>query len=326
MNNAIEFESLVEAHRRELQAHCYRMMGSVQDAEDMVQETFLRAWRHQTTYAGRASLRAWLYRIATNVCLDALQKRPRRVVPLTYQVVSLSDEPIPQAILEPIWLEPYPDNMLGDTNTHAETQVILRENISLAFMTALHVLPARQRAILILRDVLDWQASEVATALGLTIAAVKSALHRARTTLSSYSRSAQTPQDLPMSQLQQYITAWETGDVETLVNLLTEEAIFSMPPIPSWYQGREAIRQLTERTVFSGEAQERWHLLPTHANRQLAFGLYRHAEAENQYAFYGIQVLTLQETSISDIITFRNPALFHYFNLPASVERLSAEK
>ena len=320
-----EFGSLVEPHRRELQAHCYRMLGSVQDAEDMVQETFLRAWRRRETFEGRASFRAWLYKIATNVCLDALEKRPRRVVPVTRQAVSTLDEPIPPAVMEPIWLEPYPDDLLPAAEDNPEGHFSARESITLAFVAALHLLPPRQRAVLILRDVLDWQASEVADLLDMSVPGVKSALHRARATLSTHDLvtdevTAHILDEAAQNQLEDYVRAWEAADINTLLSLLKENATFSMPPIPSWYRGRDTIRALVSRTVFSGEAQGRWRLLPTRANRQLAFGLYQCNEARSLYSAYGIQVLTFNGGLIADITTFRNPALFSYFKLPPSLQ------
>lgn len=317
-----EFGTLAEPYRRELQAHCYRMVGSVQDAEDMVQETFLRAWRRRETFEGRASLRAWLYKIATNVCLDALEKRPRRVVPVTRHEVSTLDEPIPPDVTEPIWLEPYPDELLAPDDATPEGRVAARENITLAFIAALHLLPPRQRAVLILRDVLDWQASEVADLLDITVPAVKSALHRARTTLANHEHVGGVEGRLDasvMPQLNHYVRAWETADINALLALLKADATFSMPPIPAWYRGRDTIGELVNRTVFRGEANGRWRLLPTRANGQPAFGLYRRDEALGVYSPYGIQVLTLDGGEIADIITFRNGVLFPYFKLPVSV-------
>lgn len=326
-----EFGALTEPHRRELQVHCYRLMGSVQEAEDMVQETFLRAWRRRETYAGRASVRAWLYRIATNACLDTLAKRPRRAVPLTYQPVSTLDEPIPASVVEPIWLEPYPDDWLVAEGDNPERYLAERENISLAFVTALHLLPPRQRAILILRDVLDWQANEVADLLDISVSAVKSALYRARVTLNTHATAvsygvADTPalDGATRQQLDQYMRAWETADIDALLTLLKDDATFSMPPIPAWYQGRESIRGLTAKTVFSGQANGRWCLLPTRANRQLAFGLYRQGDTPGVHTAYGIQVLTIVDGLIADITTFRNPALVAAFNLPTTLGAASA--
>jgi RNA polymerase sigma-70 factor (ECF subfamily) len=301
------------------------MLGSVQDAEDMVQETFLRAWRHRETFEGRASIRAWLYRIATNVCLDALDKRPRRAVPVTRQAASAMGDSIPPAVREPVWLEPYPDDLLAVSDDNPEGRYSARESITLAFVAALHLLPPRQRAVLIMRDVLDWQASEVADLLDMTVPAVKSALHRARSTLAA--QAARTDlagrplDDATQQQLKDYVRAWETADVNTLLTLLKENAAFSMPPLPVWFQGREAIRWLVGATVFSGDASGRWRLLPTRANGQLAFGLYRRDNADSPHKGYGIQVLTFDGGQITDITTFINPALFPYFRLPAMPPR-----
>lgn len=319
-----EFGLLLEHHRREIQVHCYRLMGTPQDAEDMVQETFLRAWRSRNTCANRASFRAWLYKIATHVCLDALKSRSRRFVPLTHEEVSTLVQPIPASIMEPIWLEPYPDNLLCATDDDPEDYLTSQENIKMAFLAALHLLPPRQRAILILRDVLEWPTHEVAILLDTTESAVKSALHRARSTLSVHNDSRITEimptlDDFTQHRLLDYIRAWEAADIPALLQLLQDDATFSMPPIPSWYRGKETIRQLTAMTIFSGDAVGRWRLLPTRANRQIAFGLYRHSESPHTYTAYGIQLLTFRDTLIADIITFRNPALFPYFKLPTQL-------
>ncbi len=322
-----QFGTLVEPYRRELQAHCYRMMGSVQDAEDMVQETFLRAWRRRETHEGRASFRAWLYKIATNVCLDNLKRRPRRRVPVTRQAVSSAAEPVPAGIMEPIWLEPYPDDLLAPSDDTPERYVAARETITMAFIAALHLLPPRQRAVLLLRDVMDWQASEVAALLDMTVAAVKSALHRARATLATHGYATRAGgfttamlDEVDQTRLGDYVRAWETADVHALLSLLKEEATFSMPPIPSWYRGKDEIRKLTSATVFSGDAAGRWRLLPTRANGQPAFGLYRQAQTPGTYSAYGIQVLTINDGLIADITTFRTPALFPHFHLPPTIE------
>jgi RNA polymerase sigma-70 factor, ECF subfamily len=321
-----EFGALTEPHRRELLAHCYRMSGSIHEAEDLVQETFLRAWRRRETYAGRAPLRTWLYKIATNLCLDALGRHPRRTLPIARQPAATLDEPIPASVAEPIWLEPFPDELLASETVNPEARYLAHESVTLAFMTALHLLPPRQRAVLILRDVLDWQASEVADALGLTVPAVKSVLHRARTTLNNHSGTIQIenpaihPGDQARQrQLDRYVRAWETADVNALLVLLKAEATFSMPPIPSWYCGREAIGALVSKTIFSGESRGRWRLYPTHANGQPAFGVYRRDQADHGYCAYGIQVVTFDGEQIADIITFRNPSLIGYFNLPTTL-------
>jgi RNA polymerase sigma-70 factor, ECF subfamily len=318
-----EFGALVEPLRREIQIHCYRMLGSVHEAEDMVQETFLRAWRHRVTFEGRSTVRAWLYKIATNLCLDALAQGPRRMLPITRSAASSVDMPIPASLMEPIWLEPFPDELLAPDRDEPAKYFAARENISVAFMAALHLLPARQRAVLLLRDVLEWQASEVAALLDLTIPAVKSALHRARTTMATHGAkvgadaiSPRTLDQATRARLDQYVLAWETADITSLLAVLKEDVTFSMPPTPSWYQGRDTVRKLVSATIFSGAANGRWRLLPTRANGQLAFGLYQRSGAGGPYKAYGIQVVRGLEGGIEDITTFRNASLFPYFNLP----------
>jgi RNA polymerase sigma-70 factor (ECF subfamily) len=318
-----EFGALIESYQRELRAHCYRMLGSIQEADEMVQETFWRAWDRRTTYEGRSSLRAWLYKIATNLCIDALRQRPRRGLPITRQEPSSSDEPLPPSVNEPVWLEPYPFDYPGPEEDNPETKYSQAESIKLAFLASLHLLPARQRAVLILRDVLDWSADEVADALGQTVPAVKSALHRARATLNQHQHTLK-PESMALQVrgekvdrlLERYVKAWETADVAGLVALLMDDSTFSMPPNPSWFAGRQNIGGLVGKTIFSGQANRRWRLVPTHANGQNAFGLYRLNEEKDNYAGYGIQVLTLDGDRIADITTFRNPALIPFFELP----------
>jgi RNA polymerase sigma-70 factor (ECF subfamily) len=311
------FGDLIEPHRRELQAHCYRMLGGVQDAEDAVQETFLKAWLRRETYEQRAALRAWLYKIATNTCLDRLRRQPRRYVPLTREARSSADEPIPAPVYEPIWLEPYPDTYL-DVDGDPEAQHALRETIRMAFIALLHRLPPRQRAVVILQDVVGWKASEIADALDTTVLAVKSALHRARATLAAAPETHEelAQSDMKQHQIETYMRAWEDADIPGLIALLTDDATFSMPPIPSWYQGRESIRALVGKTVFAGNAEGRWRMRRTRANRQIAFGLYRIGDQPNTYHAYGIQLISAREGQIDDITTFRSPGLFRPFGLP----------
>lgn len=317
------FGALIEPHRRELYVHCYRMLGAVQDAEDMVQETFLRAWRRRETFAGRATVRAWLYKIATNACLDALEKRGKRFVPVTRGTASTLEQPIPTGIDEPVWLEPFADEWLAADEHEPAEAYARREHITLAFITALHLLSPRQRAVLILRDVLEWEASEVAVLLDTSVSAVKSALHRARETVNGSQRAnheGAAPHVIDSArqrQLAAYVQAWETANVEGLLALLREDVTFSMPPIPAWYQGRATVGGLVSKTVFAGSARGRWRLLPTRANGQLAFGLYRRDEGQGCYSGYGIQVLTFgADGLIADMITFRVPALVPRFRLP----------
>jgi RNA polymerase sigma-70 factor, ECF subfamily len=317
------FTALAEPHRRALMTHCYRMMGSLEEAEDMVQETLARAWRGRGTYQGRASFKAWLYRIATNLCLDALKQRLHRSLPVARDPAASIDEPVPAALKEPVWLEPFPDALLAD-DENPEAHLATRERISLAFMISLHLLPPRQRAVLILRDVLDMPAHDVAELLDGSVPAVKSALHRARTTLAAQQRRHLEP--LPpklderlREQLERYVRAWESADVEGLMALLKEDASFSMPPIPSWYQGRDTIGRLVANTVFRGPAAGRWRLVPTRANGRTAFGLYRLDDA-GVHSIYGIQVVTFDGDAIADITTCINPRLARFFGLPEKIE------
>lgn len=316
------FGALTEPHRRELQAHCYRMVGSVEESEDLVQETFLRAWRRRETYAGRAPLRAWLYRIATNLCLDRLDQQPRRSLPQERQGPAAASEPLPPAVMEPVWLEPFPDELLAPEDVSPEARYSARESVTLAFMVSLHLLPPRQRAVLILRDVLDWRASEVADLLDLSVAAVKSALHRARSTLGSHYQarpieSLGLPEldETRQRQLDRYARAWEMADVDELAALLKAEATFSMPPNPAWVQGRADIRSLVGRAIFGGQAG-RWRLWPTRANGEAGFGLYRIDEQDGRHHAYGVQVVSFDGDEIAAITTFRVPKLVRYFNLP----------
>ncbi len=243
-----EFSGLTEPYRHELQLHCYRILGSLQDAEDIVQETLLRAWRRLETYEERAPLRAWLYKIATNACFDALAKRPRRVLPTAQTAPADPRQPFAPPITEPIWLEPYPDDLIDESAAGPEARYSLRESVSLAFLAALQGLPPRQRAVLILRDVLDWRAREAAQLLDITVSAVNSALHRARVTLQQryHTRgreavSGTSIEDGLRPLLERYVQVWEAADIDGLVNLLREDATLSMPPLPTWYAGREAI-------------------------------------------------------------------------------------
>jgi RNA polymerase sigma-70 factor (ECF subfamily) len=317
------FSNLTEPYRRELRAHCYRMLGSVQEAEETVQETFWRAWSRRDTYEGRSSLRAWLYKISTNLCIDLLRRRPRRALPVSRGEAATLEQPIPASVNEPVWLEPYPTEHPAPLETQPEARYSASESIRLAFLTLLHLLPPRQRAVLVLRDVLGWQANEAAEALELTVPAVKSALHRARSTLAAHRPRLQRDQitaqvgDQEIQRLlERYMRAWETADVDGLVALLRDDGTFSMPPIPSWYQGRGDIGRLVSRTIFSGQAAGRWRLLPTRANDQYAFGLYKLNEGGGTFAGYGIQALALAGDQILDITTFRDPALLSFFGLP----------
>lgn len=321
--NEQAFGGLVEPHRRALHAHCYRMLGSLQDAEDAVQETLLRAWRGLERFEGRSSLRSWLYTIATNVCLRAIERRPSRVLPIDYGPPGDPHGPVREPLVESVWMEPYPDERLGLDRSLAgpEARYEQRESIELAFIAALQHLPARQRAVLILRDVLGFSGAEVAKALETTPASVYSALQRAHATLDERrpDRSQQaTLRSLDDEQLkgivQRYVDAWARSDVGTIVEMLTETATLAMPPIPSWYRGRDAIEMVLSRVVFDGARS--WRMLATSANGQLAVGAYE-LDRSGVYAPHGLTVLTLKGDLIDEITHFRTPALLERFGLPA---------
>jgi RNA polymerase sigma-70 factor (ECF subfamily) len=325
--NQTEFGKLVQPYQHELQVHCYRMLGSLQDAEDLVQETLLRAWQKLETYEGRASFRAWLYKIATNACLDALDRRPRRVLPQARQPASDPTAPPAPPITEPIWLEPIPDELIADVETSPEARYDARESITLAFLAALQVLPARQRAVLILRDVLDMHADQVAQMLDLTVSSVNSLLHRARTTLAKNYRAQEidsieaAPKDDQMRELlDRYMRAWEAADVDALVALLKEEASFPMPPSPSWFQGKAAFRTFLSGLVATIYTHGSWRFLPIRANNAPAFAWYQRDQITGVHRAFAIQVLTFDGTLIENITTFMNPSLFKYFDLSAELK------
>ncbi|MCI0398915.1 MAG: sigma-70 family RNA polymerase sigma factor [Chloroflexi bacterium] len=324
--DAYHFSQLTEPYRAELQVHCYRMLGSLEDAEDLVQETLLRAWRSLDTFVTHISFRAWLYKIATNACLDVLDKRSRRTLPPVAHLPADPHEPHVPTTEAFLWLEPYPDSLLPNIAPNPESRYSQQESIRLAFLVALQSLPPRQRAVLLLCDVLAWPVKEVAGHLGMTLPAANSALHRARSTLRKryYHRSEtdilqEMQADLPTQQvLDRYMQAWETADVNSLVALLQEDATFAMPPSPSWYWGREAIHIFLTTTLFIQEGRQRWRLQPSRANAQPAFGLYQYEPGKGLYDASAIQVLTIRGQQIADVTTFVNPALFARFNLPPS--------
>ncbi len=327
-----EFSKLAEPYRRELQVHCYRILGSLQDAEDMVQETMLRAWKRLKTYEGRASFRAWLYKIATNVCLDTLDKRRRRakrLLPNNLYSPADPQKPVEPPMTEVLWLEPLPDEWVADSSAvNPETRYSKRESISLAFLTALQILPARQRAILILKDVMDWPAKEIAELLDATPSSVNSALHRARVKLTKnyHKQESQVPSDDTDEQtqkvLEKYMHAWQTADVNGLVALLRKDATLTMPPSPSWYAGRESIGIFADNTVFAnngimfpGFASGRWKLLPVQANGQTGAAVYQRME-NGEYHPFGVHVLTCEKGGIAQVSCFIDPSLPARFGLP----------
>ena len=314
------FETLVGAYQRELLVHCYRMLGSLSDAEDLVQETLLRAWEKRTTLTSPESYRAWLYRIATNLCLNRLTRAPRRFLPSATHPPSDPRSPAPPRLREPIWLEPFPDDLLADQKTDPEEHALVRERISLAFLVALQHLTPTQRAILLLREVLEWPTVEVAEWLHLSIPAVNSALQRARRAMQQRNIGSEAPMALPRPQLQdlldRYVVLWEQADIPGLVALLRDDAWFTMPPLPVWVQGRAAIATLFQTSLFTPARQ--WHLLPTRANGSPAFGLYRWEAGAEDYQLFGLVVLGVEGEQIVSMVAFLELSSLSSFALPST--------
>lgn len=322
------FRRLVEPIRGELHRFSYRMLGSFQDAEDVLQDSQLKAWRRLETYDRRASFRAWMYRIVTNTSLDALRTRRRRVLP---QDIASARDPamgLGEQRHDIPWLEPYPDSLL--TSSNPEVAIELRESIRLAFVRALQLLPPRQRAVLILRDVLDWPAAEVAAVLETSIPAVNSALQRARTTVTQaggrkddiYSGGRLDAKKAGMAS--RYVSAWEAGDIEAIVSMLTADATHAMPPWAAWFEGRDALR-----VVYSN--YEAWReqprpgvfrILPTALNGELGFAEYLREEPDGPYKAlaFTIATLTRDGTHITEKVSFVRPDLFIALGFPQNIE------
>ena len=320
------FARLAGPYRRELSAHCYRMLGSAADAEDALQETLLRAWRALPQFEGRSSVRSWLYKIATNACLRAIERRPRRVLPVDYGPAADPHDGPAAPVTEAMWLEPYPDERLGLDSGPAtpEARYEQREGVELAFIAALQHLPARQRAVLILRDVLGFSARETAAALDTTPVSVDSALQRAHKTVDqrlpeqSQQATLRSLSDDALRQVvRRYITAWERNDVDAVVAMLAEDAKLAMPPLPTWYHGRDAVALFLSRGPMA-EAT-RWRLIPTRANGQLAFALYAWDDQTQTFKPRAVDVLTLRGTQIQEITAFLTPSAVRNFDLPATL-------
>jgi RNA polymerase sigma-70 factor (TIGR02960 family) len=316
------FRELVDPYRRELPLHCYRILGSVQDAEDLLQETLLAAWRGLERFEERASLRAWLYRIATNRCLNALRDRKRR----PQEVSTMVEPPAPTRMAEPTWFEPYPDVLLEglpDTAAGPEARYETRESVGLAFVAALQHLPPRQRAALVLRDVLGFDTSEAAAALGSSENSVKGALQRARVTLDERLPAGGLEHaPLPNSERERelvghFAAAAESGDTPGIISLLTDDAWLTMPPEPYEYQGAEAIaRFLDDR---GGRRAANYRLVPTRANGQPAFGCYLPDPHAPIARAYGLMVITLTDDRVSAITWFSERSLLSHFGLPRTL-------
>jgi RNA polymerase sigma-70 factor, ECF subfamily len=320
-----KFEQLAGPYRREIKLHCYRMLGSLHEAEDQVQETYLRAWRSFDRADPGGSLRAWLYKIATNACLNALasRKRIQRWLP-DQRAPPTTQMPDGKPAEDVAWLEPYPDAELvavADEAPNPEARYAADESVQLAFVAAIQYLPARQRAVLLLCDVLGWAASEAAALLGGSTTSINSALQRARDTLGKryHDREPSVHHRVDGAQkelLTRYLKAWEGLDLNNFIALLKEDATYTMPPLPQWYAGRAAIRTFFERAfrLYAG-----FRLVPIEANRQPAFAAYSRPTADVPWAAHSLQLLTLEHDSISSVTLFAkpdSPRLFEAFGLP----------
>ena len=308
-----DFSAAAEPYRRELLAHCYRMTGSLHDAEDLVQETYLRAWKSYDRFEGKSSVRTWLHRIATNACLTALERRQRR--PLPSGLGAPSSDPTAELVerTEVSWLEPLPESSSDPSDV-----VGSRESVRLAFVAALQHLSPRQRAVLVLREVLQWKAAEVATAIGTSTAAVNSLLQRARAQLEAAGPSADDLLAAPDSadaqdRLAQYIAAFEAYDVDRLVEMFTSEAIWEMPPFVGWYQGPEAIATLV-RQQCPAQAPGDMRLIPLVANGQPAAAMYM--RDGDQHLPFQLHVIDMRSDGVSHVVAFFNTTLFAKFGLP----------
>jgi RNA polymerase sigma-70 factor (ECF subfamily) len=324
------FAALVVRHRRELRVHCYRLLGSYDEAEDLVQETFLRAWKGLGGFAGRSSLRAWLYRIATNACLDLLATRPRRVLP---QQLSEPHDPTvarpPRADVP--WLQPFPDELwepAGPVDAQPESVVLARETMELVFLAALQLLPPRQRAVLILRDVLGWPAKQAADLLDGTVAGVNSALQRARATLRDqlpdrrldWARPGRTS-ERERAVLRRYMAAVERADLAAVAHLLAEEVRAAMPPYPMWFQGRDAVLATLARSwdPASPHWVGRFRLREVRANGVPAMATYLCGPGDRTYRAAAIAVPRIEGDRVAELTAFHDPGLFPAFGLPAEL-------
>jgi RNA polymerase sigma-70 factor (ECF subfamily) len=316
----LDFGSVTDRYRRELLVHCYRILGSFEDAEDALQETSINAWRQLDSLRSQASLRNWLYKIATNVSLNMLASRRARAMPTARYNPAHPRDPLQAPVLESVWLEPLPDEYIAEAIASPEARYETKESVTLAFLAALQVLPGRQRAILILRDVLGWKVGEIGDLLDQSVPAVNSALQRARATMRKYHGKTEhrwvADDEQESLVLARFVQAWETNDSASLVALLREDAILTMPPLPGWYRGRDAIREFLDLQLF---ADKRFHVTATHANGRPALASYQR-DAAGVYRPGAILILTLENGQIAQLDDFLalDNRLFLRFNLPLS--------
>lgn len=312
-----DYDAIVEQYRREIHTHCYRMLASLHDADDALQETLIRAWRGLDGFAGRSSVRTWLYTIATNVCLRAIERRRRHLLPIDLG----PDSTVSTATWEvlDVWPDPYPTGV----ETDPQDAAVRSESLGLAFIAAVQLLPASQRAVLLLRDALRFSARETGSILGMSSTAVNSSLQRARRTLHDKvvaGGSGDSVGELdPFERrrlVDRYVGAWESGDVQAVLDLFTDDAVFQMPPVATWFSGREAIAEL----LPSGPLRERWKLVPTEANGQLAFGCYTWDADCATFVPNSIDVIAVRDGRVCGLTAFLQPQLLRNFGLPEHLQ------
>ncbi|GAA2354506.1 sigma-70 family RNA polymerase sigma factor [Nonomuraea africana] len=326
--DAAAFDLLVAGYRRELAAHCYRMLGSPHDAEDALQESLLSAWRGLAGFEGRSSLRTWLYRIATNACLRMSARRPRRLLSPDHGPARRDTADLGEPVTGPVWLEPWPDDVPADEPDPAASY-LRREGVELAFVAALQHLPGTQRAVLILREVLEYSAVEVASLLDTTPASVNSALQRARKAVerrvppvTQRAELAALGSDGARELVDAFVAAWERADVDAIVAMLADDARFTMPPLPAWFDGRDDVaRFLTERVFATA-----WRLVPVRANGQPALACYPQNPDDGRFRLGAITVLSLRSGRITELGSFLDPELHHLFGLPRELPKENVDE
>jgi RNA polymerase sigma-70 factor (ECF subfamily) len=321
--NASAFDRLVAPYRRMVGAHCYRMLGSPQDADDALQETMIAAWKGLAGFEGRSSFKTWLYQIATNACLRAISRRPKRILSQDYAPALTDAAELGQPVMDPIWVEPLlDDDVLSDVAVDAEPQALLqrRQNVALAFIAALQHLPGTQRAVLLLRDVLEYSAAEAAEVLETSVASVNSALQRAQKavrerlpTVSQAAEQASLGDAALRDLLSAFVAAWEARNVDALVSLLAEDAQFTMPPLPAWFDGRDAVAKFIAHRLLATP----WRLVPLWGNGQPGFACYLLMPGEAEYRLGAVNLVSVREGRVAAVNSFLDPALHARLGLPS---------